>query len=100
MTSGDRLGLGGGAVTDFIGGTVSQYPDRYAIATPSATGNVPLAVVRGTLDDTVPAPFAVPDPTAPQPKSLRIVDVAGADHFAFIDPTSEAWAAVVALSTE
>lgn len=99
MVSGDRLGLGGGAVTDFIGGTVGQYPDRYAVATPSSTGDVPLAVVRGTLDDTVPAVFAVPDPTAPQPKSLRVVDVAGADHFAFIDPTSEAWAAVVALIT-
>jgi acetyl esterase/lipase len=97
MAAGDRLGLGGGAVTDFIGGSVDQYPDRYAIATPSVTAGVPLAVVRGAIDDIVPAQFAVPDPTGPQPAALQVVDVPGADYFALIDPTTSAWQAVVDL---
>ena len=97
MARGDRLGLGGGAVTDFLGGSVAQLPDDYADATPSVTAAVPLAVVRGTNDDIVPAEFTVPDPTGPQPASLQIVDVAGADHFDLIDPTHPAWQAVLDL---
>ena len=97
MARGDRLGLGGGAVTDFIGGGVAQLPVEYANATPSVTAGVPLAVVRGTRDDIVPAEFTVPDPSGPQPASLQIVDVDGADHFDLIDPASAAWQAVVDL---
>ena len=97
MARGDRLGLGGGAVTDFLGGSIDEYPDRYAAATPSVTAGVPLAVVRGTNDDIVPAEFTVPDPSGPQPATLQVVDVEGADHFDLIDPAHAAWQAVVAL---
>lgn len=85
-------GLGGGAVTDFIGGPYDEFPERFAIATPSTTAGVALAVVRGTADDIVPAPFTVPTPLG----DVEIVDVPG-DHFALIDPTTEAWRAVVEL---
>jgi len=54
-------------------------------------------VVRGTNDDIVPAEFTVPDPSGPQPVSLRIVDVDGADHFDLIDPGHAAWQAVIDL---
>lgn len=97
MARGDRLGLGGGAVTDFLGGSVAELPKEYADATPSVTAGVPLAVVRGTNDDIVPAEFTVPDPAGPQPASLQVVDVDGADHFDLIDPTSTAWQAVIDL---
>ena len=96
LVAGDRLGLGGGAVTDFIGGTAEQFPDRYAAASPSTAAGVPLAVVRGTDDDIVPAPFTLPsDPSAAA--RVTVVDVEGADHFDLIDPTSSAWQAVITL---
>ena len=101
LAAGDRLGLGGGAVTDFIGGTVAQYPDRYAIATPSTAAGVPLAVVQGSDDDIVPAEFTL---TAAASAALAadgsplvtVVQVPG-DHFALIDPTTPAWQAVIDL---
>ncbi|MEO6123231.1 MAG: alpha/beta hydrolase [Ilumatobacteraceae bacterium] len=92
LGAGDAEGLGGGAVTDFIGGTSAEFPDRYDIATPSTTSGVPLAVVRGSDDDIVPERFTVPTPVG----DVKTVDVPG-DHFALIDPTSEAWQAVIDL---
>ena len=53
--------------------------------------------MRGTADDIVPAEFTVPDPAGPQPASMQIVDVDGADHFDLIDPTHAAWQAVIDL---
>jgi acetyl esterase/lipase len=95
LTAADRAGLGGGAVTDLLGGSASEFPERYAIATPSTATTARLMVVRGTRDDVVPAEFTLP----PDPERVEIVDVAGADHFDLIDPASAAWAVVVAELT-
>lgn len=100
LIDGDRLGLGGGAVTDFMGGTAADHPDRYAIATPSIVAGVKFAVVRGSRDQIVPAQFTLPMGEDPlHPTGISVVDVDGADHFALIDPTSTAWQAVISLIT-
>ncbi|MCU1386757.1 MAG: hypothetical protein JWL72_95 [Ilumatobacteraceae bacterium] len=96
LVAGDAQGLGGGAVTDFIGGTAAQFPDRYAIASPNTSSGVPLAVVRGSADDIVPAAFTLP-PDQAQAAQIAVVDIPGADHFALIDPASTAWQAVITL---
>lgn len=96
LVAGDQQGLGGGAVTDFIGGPADEFPDRYAIASPSTVSGVPLAIVRGTEDHIVPAVFTLPADPA-QAALISVVDVDGADHFALIDPVSRAWQAVIAL---
>lgn len=93
LVASDAAGVGSGAVTDFMGGSAAELPDAYAIATPTSAAGVPLAVVRGELDDTVPAQFAVPTPIG----AVKVVDVAGEDHMELIDPTSTSWAAVLAL---
>ena len=92
LVAGDERGLGGGAVTDFLGGSAGDVPERYAVASPSTTSGVALAVVRGEDDDIVPAAFTVPTP----PGDVTVVDVPG-DHFTLIDPSSAAWQAVIAL---
>ena len=92
LRAGDAEGLGGGAVTDFIGGSVAEFPERYDIATPSTVSGVPLASVRGVDDDIVPERFTVPTPIG----DVVTVDVPG-DHFVLIDPASEAWQAVIEL---
>jgi acetyl esterase/lipase len=88
----DNEALGGGAVAQFIGGHFDEFPDRYAIATPSTGVGVKLAVVLGSDDDIVPARFTEP-PSAARVETINSVG----DHFALIDPMSSAWASVVAL---
>ncbi len=93
LIAGDAAGLGGGAVSAFLGGKAAAVPERYEIATPSTTAGVALAVVRGALDTIVPAEFTVPNPQG----DVRSIDVPGEDHFDLIDPASASWAAVVKL---
>ncbi len=93
LTAAANAGLGSGAVTDFMGGAPVDVPERYAVATPTPTPDSRLVVVRGQDDDVVPAQFAVPALVG----GVEVVDVVGADHFALIDPTTSAWAAVIEL---
>ena len=93
LVAGDDAGLGGGAVTEFLGGGADTYPERYRVATPSAGPRAHLVVVRGSEDDIVAARFTVPTPLG----GVQLVEVPGADHFDLIDPTGAAGDAVVAL---
>ena len=95
LAASDAAQVGAGAVTDFMGGSATELADEYAIATPTAAAGVPLVVVRGALDDIVPAQFAVPTPIG----DVKVVDIAGEDHFDLIDPASDSWAAVIELLT-
>ncbi|MEQ1698548.1 MAG: alpha/beta hydrolase [Ilumatobacteraceae bacterium] len=90
----DEEGLGGDAVAALLGGHVDDFPDRYAIATPATASEVRLVVVRGTEDDIVPSMFTESASIA----GAELIDAPG-DHFALIDPTSAAWAAVIAVLT-
>ena len=92
LIAADKAHLGGDATADFIGGSYKQYPDRYAIDGPAIKTSARLVVVRGALDDTVPAEFTLPKDHA----GIKVVDVPGNDHFDLIDPNSSAWKAVVA----
>jgi acetyl esterase/lipase len=92
LVAGDAAGLGRGAVTSFLGGTSSDVPERYEIATPATGGGARLIAVRGTSDGVVPAEFTVP----PGGEGVDPVDVEG-DHFDLIDPASAAWSAVVEI---
>ena len=91
--------LGGGAVAALLGGGPDEFPDRYARASPAAL--VPLGaaqlLVHGAADDVVP-------PTQSRAHNVRasaagddveLVELPGADHFDVVDPTHEAWRAVV-----
>ena len=91
--------LGAGAVSDLIGGSPAEFPERYAYASPAA--RVPLGIaqllVHGAADDIVPPiqsrvyyekAQAVGD-------DIELVELPGADHFDLVDPGHEAWQAVV-----
>src|SRR6185369_4951571 len=51
-----ELRLGNGAVDDFIGGSPSQFPDRYRLASPVELlpGGIRTRLIHGTKDTTVP----------------------------------------------
>jgi acetyl esterase/lipase len=92
LVDAERRGVGSGAAADLLGGGPDEVPERYALASPVARLplGVPVVCVHGTADVNVPIR-----------QSERFVAAAGAeaelvtlpsvDHFAVIDPATDAW---------
>ena len=87
--------LGAGAVRLLMGGGPDEVPERYAVADPAALPPppVPVTLVHGTDDDTVPIAMSQ------LPRTGRLVAIPGAGHFDLIDPLSAAWPQVLAALT-
>lgn len=98
LTAGARRALGGGAVVRLLGGTPEQMPQTYALADPARLLplGVPQLLVSGDLDDRVPVVMsrAYAETARRAGDPVELVELAGADHFALIDPAHEAWTAV------
>ncbi|PXX69285.1 acetyl esterase/lipase [Nocardia tenerifensis] len=88
-----RLGLGGGAVTAWMGGTPEQQAARYADLDPRvrlAPRRPGVLLVHGSDDRTVPVSMSQDSPA-------ESVVLPGAHHFDLIDPESEKWPGVMEL---
>jgi acetyl esterase/lipase len=85
-------GVGSGAVEDLLGGSPAEVPERYALASPIARVpiGVPVVCVHGTDDANVPLRQSERFTAA---SGDRLVTLPGADHFALIDPSTDAWRA-------
>jgi acetyl esterase/lipase len=99
-----ELGLGGGAVPRFLGGTFEQHPERYKSSSPAAL--LPLGarqvLVHG-LDDTVVPPSMSSDyqrAASDAGDDARYVPIEGVGHRALIDPSSAAWPVITTHLTE
>jgi acetyl esterase/lipase len=95
LERGAALGLGGGAVTRFMGGSVAQHTERYRSSSPAAL--LPLGIrqvlVHG-LDDTVVPPSMSRDyeRAARDAGDDAVYEpVSGVDHRGVIDPAGAAW---------
>lgn len=90
-----RQGLGNGAAGALMGGSPADHPDRYALADPAGLlpVGVPLRVLHGSLDDTVPATMSrsFADRARAAGDVVNWRELAGQDHFDLIDPESAAW---------
>ena len=92
-------GLSDHAVHGLLGGPPTEHPDRYAAADPMR--HVPLQtrtlVVHGDADVNVPLDLsqAYVEAARAAGDDVTYLELAGADHFVVIDPTSAAWRAVV-----
>jgi acetyl esterase/lipase len=88
-------GLGDDAVAALLGGGPLDVPDRYAAVDPKSNTpiGVPVVVIHGDRD--VPVPIAVGESfvaaATARGDDVRMVRLAGADHYAVIDPLSSAW---------
>ena len=90
-----EMDLGDGVVSDFMGGSPGQHPERYASASPVEL--LPIGVLQillhGRLDETVP--FALSERYAEAARScgdpVQLVPLEGMGHFEPIDPRSAAW---------
>jgi acetyl esterase/lipase len=90
-----RLGIGSNAVRDFCAGMPAEVPQVYELADPF--GRLPLGVpqvlVHGDRDDTVPVELSRSWSVRSRETGdeCELVILPGVDHFALIDPTTEAW---------
>jgi acetyl esterase/lipase len=95
LVRGAELGLGGGAVTRFMGGSFEEHPDRYRSSSPAEL--LPLGIrqvlVHG-LSDTVVPPSMSRDyqrVASEAGDDARYVPLDGVDHRGLIDPGGPAW---------
>lgn len=91
-------GIGDDAVVRFIGAAPEQRPDEYRLADPLQrlpTG-VPVLLVHGDADTRVPVQHSRDYAAAAQTSGDRceLLELAGVDHFALIDPRTTVWATV------
>jgi acetyl esterase/lipase len=95
-----RGGVGWGSVEAFLGGGPDEIAAVYDAATPVAhlPLGVPQLLVHGDADAHVPFDQSARyrDRAAAAGDTVELVALPGADHFALLDPTSDAWGATVA----
>jgi acetyl esterase/lipase len=93
-----RLGIGSNAVRDFCGGLPSEVPEAYALADPfdRLPLGVPQLIVHGDRDDNVPVELAGrwADRSRERGDDCELAVLRGVDHFALIDPSSDAWSEI------
>ncbi len=93
------LGLGGGAVRDFLGGTPDEVPDVYAVADPAALfPAIPVHVLHGADDEVVPAELS--ERYGAHLRASGAIDwdvdiLDSAPHRSWGDPSSRVWPQVV-----
>ena len=91
-----RFDLGQGATTAFVGGSPSEYHERYASASPASLLplDTPQVLVHGSADMNVP--LKVSQSYAQKARKagdeVKLIELKDVDHFALINPNSEAWA--------
>ncbi len=95
LVDGHRRGIGGGAVTDFLGRDPDDGPSRYAAASPSAL--LPLGVkqviIHGDADNEVPVAMSESYARAAADAGDTVVFLQMTDigHYEVLDPGSAAW---------
>jgi len=99
LEMGWNMNLGNGAVAEFLGGSPTEVPERYALASPAAL--LPLAIpqvlVHGTEDDRVPLAVSQAYKAAARAAGdhVKLIELPGEDHFVLINAHSDAWATTV-----
>jgi acetyl esterase/lipase len=87
------------AVTPLMGGTSTQFPERYSAASPieRLPIGVPVCIVHGAADPIVPLSQSREFATRSRQAggAVTVVEVPGAGHFDLVAPQSSAFAAVL-----
>lgn len=98
-----QLNLSNGAVAEFVGGSPQIELQRFEAADPIRhPSTVKRLLLHGTKDDVVPMSLSESFVRARRtdPGQVRLVRIEGADHFAPIDPESDAWKSVASSVRE
>ena len=99
LAMGWNMNLGNGAVAQLLGGSPTEVPERYAVASPAALLplGIPQVLIHGTEDDRVP--LAVSQAYAAAARAagdrVKLVELPGQEHFVLINASSDAWVTTV-----
>lgn len=95
LVSAFNAGIGENAVAEFMGASPAQQPQAYAMADPMQRlpTRTDVLLVHGDADDRVPVQLSRQYAVAARAAgdSCELLELAGVDHFAIIDPRSSAW---------
>lgn len=95
LEMGWQRNLGSGAVAALLNASPDKKPARYAVASPAAMLplGVPQVLVHGTADDRVPYEMSQSYLARAQTAgdNIQLITLPDVDHFALIDPSSQAW---------
>src|SRR5688500_16047617 len=95
--------LSNNVVEEFLGGAPSEFPDRYASASPRELLplGVPQILIHGTEDENVPYEISSTyhQAAVTAGDNADLVTLKGAGHFEVIDPKSSEWKRVVEAVT-
>jgi acetyl esterase/lipase len=97
-----QLHLSSDAVVEFLHGTPGDVPDHYREADPMqlSISHSKQRLIHGSADDVVPTDFSREYVAARQQRGggkeekrqdVRLVEIAGANHYDLIDPRTQAW---------
>jgi acetyl esterase/lipase len=93
------LRLSNGIVSEFLGGTPTQVPERYRLGSPFALAplGVKQVLIHGTEDENVPFSLSASyhAHAAGLGDNVRLVPLPGAHHFEPINPLSQEWPQVL-----
>jgi acetyl esterase/lipase len=91
--------LGQGAASAFLGGSPGRFPERYSLASPAALLplGIPQVLVHGARDSLVPLTISqyYARQAALAGDHVKLIELAGADHFTLIDSTTAAWSRII-----
>lgn len=93
-----HLHLSNDAVVEFLGGTPASAPGQYSAADAKLhASKLPRILIHGAADDVVPIALSHSFISARAKDSPppELIELAGTDHFALIDPGAEAFRAVL-----
>jgi acetyl esterase/lipase len=100
LTEAGRRGVGDLATWGLLDGSTQRRPERYAATCPAARlpSGVPHLIAIGTADnpDLVDSSLRFCARAAAEGDEAELLELPGADHFAVIEPWSEAWKAIAA----
>ena len=101
LTTAANEAIGESAVVQFMGATPEERPDAYRMADPLTRIPSPARVllVHGDADNRVPVEQSrryAQAAAAAGDERCELLELAGVDHFAVIDPRTETWATVAA----
>jgi acetyl esterase/lipase len=98
LGAGAREKIGDGAVIDFMGGSPSEFPERYSVADPLLQVPIPAVVrcVHARADDRVPFAESVVyvEAATAAGQDAQLLEVDGS-HFSITDISSPTWPTVV-----
>jgi acetyl esterase/lipase len=98
LESAARERIGDGAAVEFTGGTPEERPEAYALADPMRLrpADAEVLLVHGEVDDRVPVEQSRRYARAAREAGdhIELLELAGVDHFAVIDPRTQAWKTV------